>query len=195
MSLIASNSEKTVRAVTEKAFSAYTGNDGSVEKVKEAILALTEVKGVGPATASLILSVYDPVSVPFFADELFLYTTARGMFASQAPGQKYKIKYNLKEYEEMLLQVQMIRERITTQANGVAGVSALDLEMTAYVLAHPPQLGQDRDGDKPTEEGQDKATATTAAVSNDKHDVTNNTTTHYGEEPPAKRRRTSERPT
>jgi hypothetical protein len=44
--------------------------------VKEALAALCELKGVGPATATAVLAAYDPTTTPFMADEAL--TTVRG---------------------------------------------------------------------------------------------------------------------
>lgn len=200
MSLINSNSEHSVQAVTEKAFFLCIGQTGSIEKVKQSITALTELKGVGPATASLILSVYDPVEVPFFADELFLYCTNQGLFTSQAPEKKYKIKYTMKEYQELLLQTQKTRSRIDTEAQGLGKASALDLEMTAYVLAHAPQLIKDEGGNQARSSGtmeigesEEEASSATAADTGGKRDVADDQAEEVEDKPPAKRRRTSGR--
>ncbi|KAK4091931.1 hypothetical protein Purlil1_3770 [Purpureocillium lilacinum] len=84
-----------------------------------ALLALCSLRGVGPATASLLLSVHDPRRAPFFSDEAFLWLCAGAN--PRAP-----IKYVEKEYRAL-------RERAAEVAARL-GVSALDLEKVAYVV-------------------------------------------------------------
>ncbi|KAL3958848.1 hypothetical protein ACCO45_007010 [Purpureocillium lilacinum] len=59
-----------------------------------ALLALCSLRGVGPATASLLLSVHDPRRAPFFSDEAFLWLCAGAN--PRAP-----IKYVEKEYRAL----------------------------------------------------------------------------------------------
>ena len=82
-----------------------------------------KLKGIGPATAALLLSTNNPEEHPFFSDELF-----RWAFWSDAPGSRWdrKIKYSLKEYRDLLARVDELRDRI--------GKSALEAEKVAYVL-------------------------------------------------------------
>lgn len=84
-----------------------------------ALLALCSLRGVGAATASLLLSVHDPRRAPFFSDEAFLWLCAGAN--PRAP-----IKYVEKEYRAL-------RERAAEVAARL-GVSALDLEKVAYVV-------------------------------------------------------------
>jgi hypothetical protein len=85
---------------------------------------LITLKGIGPATASLLLSVAAPDVVPFFSDELFKWCV---WDEQGAPGGwKRKIKYNLKEYEMLLEKVDGLIERL--------GVRAVDVERVAWVL-------------------------------------------------------------
>lgn len=57
-----SNDDALVEETTRKAFAA------GVEEPLAATKVLTALKGIGPATASLLLSVYAPTEVPFFSD-------------------------------------------------------------------------------------------------------------------------------
>ena len=65
MGLIKRNSDKTVRDVSSKALKQLFDESD----VKGAMKTLTELSGVGPATASLILSMASPDKVPFMSDE------------------------------------------------------------------------------------------------------------------------------
>ena len=85
---------------------------------------LTNLKGIGPATASLLLSVAAPDVVPFFSDELFRWCM---WDESGSPGGwQRKIKYNVKEYEMLLEKVGVLIKRL--------GVRAVDVERVAWVL-------------------------------------------------------------
>jgi hypothetical protein len=82
-----------------------------------------KLKGIGPATAALLLSTYEPEELPFFSDELF-----RWAFWKDAPGSRWdrKIKYSLKEYRDLVARVDELRDRL--------GKGALEAEKVAYVL-------------------------------------------------------------
>ncbi|KAK8165964.1 hypothetical protein BC567DRAFT_265556 [Phyllosticta citribraziliensis] len=81
--LAASNDEDTVRRVTGEAFailasaSPRTSKSDNKERtptIMAALTRLTRLRGIGPATASLLLSIADGgATVPFFADELFVW--------------------------------------------------------------------------------------------------------------------------
>lgn len=66
----------------------------------DALKALTVLRGVGPATASLVLSLLSP-SVPFFSDEA-------AIIALRPVAGRKGLKYNEKEYREFLQRVEKI---------------------------------------------------------------------------------------
>jgi hypothetical protein len=101
-SLIESNSDDNVQSITKEAFS---------KKWPENLNILTKLRGVGPATATAILSLVDP-SVPFFSDEV------AGMILKQ------KLKYTVKE---VLLYVDLVR----TEA-GKLNMSAKEYEIMKF---------------------------------------------------------------
>jgi len=71
--LVESNSEQVVKDVTMKAaIAAKDISDFTQESILSLVDILIELKGVGPATASLILSLYCPRDIPFFSDEAVL---------------------------------------------------------------------------------------------------------------------------
>ena len=102
-SLIESNSADNVLSITKEAFS---------RKWPENLNILTKLRGVGPATATAILSLVDP-SVPFFSDEV------AGMILKQE-----KLKYTVKE---VLLYVDLVR----TEA-GKLNISAKEYEIMKF---------------------------------------------------------------
>ncbi|KAI2471334.1 DUF1479-domain-containing protein [Annulohypoxylon bovei var. microspora] len=114
MKLVSSNDEtlveRTIREATEKY---WENSDAS-----KALVIISKLRGIGPATASLLLSVYDPDNVIFFSDEAFYWLCC--------DGQTSPIKYNAKEYQELSAAAQSLIQRL--------GTSAVDIERVAYVL-------------------------------------------------------------
>ncbi|EME84352.1 uncharacterized protein MYCFIDRAFT_135169 [Pseudocercospora fijiensis CIRAD86] len=121
--LVESNAEHHVVSITRSSLTGMADVSISAEQVKATLAALTALKGVGPATASLLMSVASPVHVPFFSDELF-----RWAFYEDAKGKGWdrSIKYTPKEYLELFEKLQQLVNRID--------VSAVDAERVAYVL-------------------------------------------------------------
>lgn len=135
LQLVQSNDADLVLQTTEEAFapilkydnvdiSDASGESDMIGDANKSLKVLTALKGVGPATASLLLSVVAPTRIPFFSDELFRWA----MFdESGSPGGwKRTIKYNAKEYNELIKKVDVLVSRL--------GVRALDAEKVAYVL-------------------------------------------------------------
>ena len=128
---MASNKVQEIRKTTKSAFEIYESDNSDFAKC---MTALTKLKGIGPATASLLLSCYDPVKVPFFADELFRYLY---WSENKSNGWDRKINYSMKEYKDMYEKVQILRERLE-KASGET-VKAIDIEKMAYALAKGDQ--------------------------------------------------------
>ena len=124
--LVASNTAKDIRETTKSAFAIYEADNNDYSK---AITALTKLKGIGPATASLLLSTYDPIQVPFFSDELYRYLHFED---TKSKGWDRKINYTMKEYKELFSKLQTLRSRLEKESK--QQVSAIDIEKTAYVL-------------------------------------------------------------
>ncbi|KAI1082023.1 DUF1479-domain-containing protein [Whalleya microplaca] len=114
MKLVSSNDQTFVEQTIQNAMKEYWVNPDT----PRALDTVTKLKGVGPATASLLLSVHDPDRVIFFSDEAFYWLCC--------DGQKSPIKYNAKEYQELNAAAQALVKRLE--------VSALDIEKVAYVL-------------------------------------------------------------
>ena len=76
------------------------------------------LKGIGPATASLLLAVHDPQNVVFFSDELYTWLVA--------DGKKTTIKYTTSEFEELFAKAKAFRDKIKC--------SPQDLEKVAFVM-------------------------------------------------------------
>ena len=129
--LVASNNARDIRATTETAFSAW---DRSSSDPVQSLTMLTKLKGIGPATASLLLSCYDSTRVPFFSDELYRYVRWED---AKNSGWDRKIGYTMKEYKDLFARTTELRERLEKASKET--VSALDLEKAAYILGREAQ--------------------------------------------------------
>lgn len=114
MKLVSSNDENVAKDTVRQAIVKYRKH-GDVQNTVNEIATL---KGIGPATASLLLSVHDPTKVIFFSDEAFYWLCN--------DGKQEHLKYTGKEYS------------VLQQAAGSLGTrlkaSATDIEKVAYVL-------------------------------------------------------------
>lgn len=113
---MAKNSDETIGSATAEAFSHYASHPTDIVGTLEKLSA--PLKGVGPATASLLLAVHDPEHVIFFSDEAYRWLCAGG--------EKASIKYNVKEYD----QLQAKATTLTTKLR----VSPIDIEKVAFVI-------------------------------------------------------------
>ena len=125
-SLISSNPAQTVTKTTKAAFAYYRGftngsDDRVMDNLKDSLKELCKLRGVGPATASLLLSIYKPSVATFLSDEQW-----RWVCWDETEGWKKKIRYTLNEWVELILAVVELRERLAVDAAGV--------EKVAYVI-------------------------------------------------------------
>lgn len=88
MRCVESNTEIEIENATRDAFNL---NKADRLNIRASISKLCTLKGVGPAIASLILSVYDAKNIVYFGDEVF-----RWIYYG---GEQSHIGYTLKEYE------------------------------------------------------------------------------------------------
>ncbi|KAJ4357673.1 uncharacterized protein N0V89_002249 [Didymosphaeria variabile] len=134
LQLVQSNAPKDIEQKTRNAFSDTPGeNDEWMHLHRNSPLnalemislkVLTKLKGIGPATASLLLSTNDPTLNPFLSDELFRWLMWD--IPGKPGGWNRVIRYNVKEYQELLGHVNKMRTRL--------GVTAVDMEKVAWVL-------------------------------------------------------------
>ena len=125
--LVASNDAIVVEETTRKAFKHYSSNSDSPE---QAVKILNELKGIGPATSSLLLSIYDPSSCPFFSDEFFRYMV---WDTSGSPaGWDRKLKYDMKELSTFYREVEKLLKRLRKENN--EDFTVADIEKAAFVL-------------------------------------------------------------
>jgi len=128
--LVRENDGNHVQSLTEKALEPmHAVNDDEVrnEMLKTSVTLLSNLRGVGPATASLLLSTYNSDRFPFFSDELFCWA-----FWDDREGWRKKIKYNIKDYMALFAVVTEFQQRYKAESG--EKVSALDVEKVAYVL-------------------------------------------------------------
>ncbi|GIJ84068.1 hypothetical protein Asppvi_002901 [Aspergillus pseudoviridinutans] len=131
---------------------------------KQSLEALTApLRGVGPATASLILSVATE-GAPFYSDDVFLWLclgvfpfaaaaaaqdggeTKGGASKRIRPNGELNVKYNLQEYWQLWEAVRRLRARLAAQSSDV--VPCVDVEKVAFVLRHYDVSGH-HVGDRP----------------------------------------------
>ncbi|EJP70649.1 uncharacterized protein BBA_00279 [Beauveria bassiana ARSEF 2860] len=98
--------------------SSSSSSSPSAAAVAAALTGLSKLRGIGPATASLLLSVHDPTRVIFFSDEAFYWLCGDGKVT--------KLKYSNREYEMLRQNMESLVQRLR--------VSATDVEKVAYVL-------------------------------------------------------------
>lgn len=91
-----------------------------------ALATLTKLSGIGPATASLLLSTAAPDAIPFFSDELYRWLTFDDSDTGKGRGWRRKIGYTAREYKMVIERVSEVKSRI--------GVGARDVELVAFVL-------------------------------------------------------------
>ncbi|KAJ3037396.1 hypothetical protein HK097_003524 [Rhizophlyctis rosea] len=125
-SLVSSNSEAKVKAATGQVFPNEFPPKvpPKWETLKVSLDMFTQLKGIGPASASLILSTFSPITIPFFSDEVYRYLTYES--SSKGKGWDRKINYTLKEYKIVVEKIKPLMERLN--------VAAWEVEKVAYVL-------------------------------------------------------------
>ena len=129
---VQSNTDEAVKSATETAFS-HDFSKADEKMIADAMKTLIELKGIGPATASLILSVYEPTIIPFFSDELFHYINGKGRMSPVFVSDRWRIAYSMKEYKALYSDVQELRQHIKEKEGKVA--LSNNIEQMAYVFA------------------------------------------------------------
>ncbi|KAK9656114.1 hypothetical protein HCH54_000802 [Aspergillus fumigatus] len=169
LGLVRSNQAAIVRRTTASAFATVPASDPMADLAsaevepegeaegsdsafpKHSLETLTApLRGVGPATASLILSVATEAA-PFYSDDVFLWLCL-GMFPSPdataedggrkkggmsnriRPNGELNVKYNIPEYRQLWEAVRRLRARLAAQSSDA--VSCADVEKVAFVLRH-----------------------------------------------------------
>ncbi|OQE12864.1 hypothetical protein PENFLA_c060G07501 [Penicillium flavigenum] len=158
MGMMKSNPVATITKSTSTAFAALPDADPLVAPndafPRASLDALTApIRGVGPATASLILSIATVFGdakkqVPFYSDDVYLWlclmdfpdgpdTKEQKPSKHKKPNGELIVKYNMNEYRELWSASQELRARLNNDAEEKSGdepVSFIDIERAAYVL-------------------------------------------------------------
>jgi hypothetical protein len=116
MSLVSSNPAALTKSTVAAALELYRANPG--QNAQKALDTLVKLRGIGPATASLLLNVHDADRVVFFSDEAYYWLCCGG--------NKSPIKYNAREYAELRLRAEELADRL--------GVGMVHVEKVAYVV-------------------------------------------------------------
>jgi hypothetical protein len=132
--MIRKNDTKAVKEVTTAAAKDLNGFRGDKDTVATKVLdTLCRLTGVGPATATLIVSVYAPDEIPFFSDEVYEW-----LIVPQGDVMP-KLKYDKKEYLRLFDAVRQLRAR-----PGLERLSCSEIEKVAFVVVHVDLLSDEK---------------------------------------------------
>ena len=124
MSLVSQNDPKAASETIKDGIAAWRKGD-DVDRYQRSLAILTKLRGIGPATASLLLAVHEPQQVIFFSDEAFQWLCCGG--------KKSPMQYNVKEYIMLTDKASRLMDRLQ--------VSAIDIEKVAYSLVKQSDIG------------------------------------------------------
>ncbi|KAH9834719.1 hypothetical protein Tdes44962_MAKER08631 [Teratosphaeria destructans] len=135
--LIRSNPAETVTTITREALQTLPPDPvHDPTSLRRSLDHLCALRGVGPATASLLLSVADTTRFPFFSDELYRWAhyadPAGTTRATAGKGWERKIEYSMRAYLSLYERVEAFRRRMREDEGEEVG--ALDVEKVGYVL-------------------------------------------------------------
>lgn len=141
LKLAESNSAADVAQTTRDAFIIVgsSNTDDQFGPVEKAMKVLVSMRGIGPATASLLLSYASPSSVPFFSDELFRFAHWHGQScvpggvkpAKEGAEWDRPIRYTTKEYHSLFEEVRSLRLKLREAG---LQLSTMELEKAAWVF-------------------------------------------------------------
>ncbi|KAL4975434.1 hypothetical protein BDW66DRAFT_66991 [Aspergillus desertorum] len=152
LGMIRQNQDKIITDATAVAFSSLSASDEvneNLETIERVLSTLaTPLRGVGPATASLMLSVACPEMIPFYSDDVYLWVCV-GVYPSSSspdssskgnkkvkPNGELNVKYNVAEYRKLWEGVQGLRARLNEKIEEGKLVSCKDVERVALVVRH-----------------------------------------------------------
>lgn len=143
MKLVSSNAPETVWSATSAAAAASKSSSGaSARRNTDTLGILTQLRGVGPATASLLLSVLDPQGAIFFSDEAYWWLCCGG--------RRDAIRYTPREYDALCARARALGDRLR-------GAAMVDVEKAAYVAMREGLGGEEAAGGEGGEKAKAKA--------------------------------------
>jgi len=121
--LVDRNEDQSVRATTKRAFAivAKKGANG----IEAAIDILSTLKGIGPATASLLVSLVHP-DCPFFGEEAIKATGVKQAWASNPYAMEPVLEFNRR----------LVEKAAALSASGERTFTAQDVELSLYSAEH-----------------------------------------------------------
>ncbi|KAI1775434.1 kinase-like protein [Hypoxylon cercidicola] len=122
--LINRNKNNTVQEVTGDAFVDYKEN----KDIDRAFGILRKLRGVGPARASLLLSLAYPDTVPFFSRPLY-----RWICRSSEDIWGPEFQWTTEKYTKILQEIKVLKDKHSTRDHQV---SAVDVEKVVFVLEY-----------------------------------------------------------
>ncbi|KAK9794651.1 hypothetical protein WJX73_010280 [Symbiochloris irregularis] len=123
LDFVKSNHEDAVKATSGDAFALVriqSQHTVTQQQVVKAIAALSKLKGVGPATASAAISLYNK-RLPFMSDEAIAVTTSA------------KPRYTVEEYLDVVKALQQKADKLSQEGDEW---SARDVERALWSAAH-----------------------------------------------------------
>ncbi|KAK6503563.1 hypothetical protein TWF481_008577 [Arthrobotrys musiformis] len=110
-------------------------DDDALVQVSSMMKVLIKLKGIGPATATAILSSVFPETIPMFSDEAFRWIM---MDKPGTSGWNRNIAYNAKEYSEFFKRVRRLCRKLVSEGEAV---DAGSVEKVGWVLGQEAALG------------------------------------------------------
>lgn len=140
MKLVESNPYQLVQDTIEKAMGKYSDGHGKIPpragtrypnqvfSATRSVKMLCDLKGIGPATASLLVAAHRPMETIFFSDEAYAWLAG-------GPSYNPPSKYNHKEYEDLAEASWKLLQRLPEQ------YGAQQIEQVAYVIMYDKKNG------------------------------------------------------
>lgn len=114
--MVRKNTDEQIATATKDGFDHYAAHPTDIKGVLSKLS--DPLKGVGPATASLLLAIHDPAHIIYFSDELY-----RWLLHS---GEKKTPKYSAPEFDELLTKAKSVMARLKC--------TPIELEKVAFTI-------------------------------------------------------------
>jgi hypothetical protein len=114
--LIRKNTDEQIAIATKDGFDHYAHHPTDIKGVLSKLS--DPLKGIGPATASLLLAIHDPAHIIYFSDELYRWLLHNG--------EKKTPKYSAPEFDELLTKARSVMARLKC--------TPIELEKVAFTI-------------------------------------------------------------